>query len=39
MLFAYKYGKYTLSSQNTANFVMISDEFNLFRKKMPQNLS
>lgn len=39
MHFAYKYGKYTFSSQNTANFVKISDEFNFFRKKMPQILS
>lgn len=39
MYFAYKYGKYTFSGQNTAKFVMISDEFDLFRKKTPQILS
>lgn len=39
MLFAYKYEKYAFSGQKTANFVMISDEFNLFRKKMSQILS
>jgi len=39
MLFANIYGKYSFSAQKTANFVNISDEFNLFRKKMPQILS